>query len=340
MVVDKKVMLYQLDRRVEEGLIRRSAHATLPLLIYSYTSECQFSGAWDKYTMMSRGLIVTTAGDIVATPFHKFFNYGERSCPELPDASVPYEVFEKIDGSLGIYFNYEDKWHVATRGSFDNQFIDYGSRYLSYMDGYQKHHTICTEICMPRDLDGLERAVPHKPGLYFLGGVDIYSGKDLDWGWMAKEWPGYLPRVFTGGVDTLSELARTQVDTEGWVVRWQNGFRIKIKTAWYFRLFRAICRLEEAVRDGMIKGEPKREILKNVPEELKGEAEKVFNQIRKYALEREHYLLGETVANWHDDKKSFALAVAQHPDKHFLFRLYEDKDITPALMEEAPVSRV
>lgn len=337
--MEKQVLRYQLDKRVDEGLIRRAKHPQLPLTIYSYTAECQFRGEWDKYTMMSRGLIVDDDMNIVARPFGKFFNYGEKSCPDLP-TDLPYQVFEKIDGSLGIYFNYGGKWHVATRGSFDNQFIDYASKHLSLLEPYPPHYTVCTEICMPRDLDGLERAVPHVPGIYLLGAVDTYSNKDMAFAPLASVWKAFLPTIHTGSVDLLNELAKTKVDTEGWVVRWENGFRIKIKTAWYFRLFRAICRLEDTVRDGLKKQTPTREILRDVPEELRDEAEGMIKQIRHYVLTQEHYLIGEVLANWRDVKKEFALAILNHPDKGYLFSLYDDKDITESLIDEAPVMRV
>ena len=52
-----------------------------------------------------------------ATPFPKLFNYGEFGIA-LPDA--PFEVFDKLDGSLGIVFHDGARWRVVTKGAFDS----------------------------------------------------------------------------------------------------------------------------------------------------------------------------------------------------------------------------
>lgn len=54
--------------------------------------------------------------NIVARPFPKFFNLGEFENQVIPNE--PFEVFEKMDGSLGILYWLENKPHIATRGSF------------------------------------------------------------------------------------------------------------------------------------------------------------------------------------------------------------------------------
>lgn len=66
-----------------------------------------------------RGLILDEKDNwaIVARPFDKFFNYGEALAPEIDWSSA--KVYEKLDGSLIILYNYDDGWHVATSGSCD-----------------------------------------------------------------------------------------------------------------------------------------------------------------------------------------------------------------------------
>lgn len=338
---ERKNFLYQLDQRVEKGLVRRQKHQTLPLLIYSYTPMCQFTGAWDKYTLMSRGLITDTEGHVVARPFGKFFNYGEKHCPDLP--RLPFQIFEKIDGSLGIYFNYDGQWHVATRGSFDNQFTDFGSLYLQLVQRFPKHWTICTEISMPAEIDGLERCVKHAPGVYLLGAIDIYSGKDVSWkGLLEHGWEGYLPRVYDssfGDVDRLQELAKELTDTEGFIVRWANGQRVKVKTAWYFRLFRNIVRMDEKVRGMMLQEMPLPAILQELPEELHEQAKLVYKQLRYHSKTREHALMGECLRLWDDEREQFVRNSSGHPDQGLLLMLYDDKDIGNTLIETAELAK-
>lgn len=112
-------MKYDLDtlnKYIENGLLEKNSHPTLPIDIYNYSRECQFSQAWDDITLNMRGTVLDHYGNVVARTFPKFFNMEEHKPEEIPNES--FSVFEKMDGSLGILFNYDDEWHLATRGSF------------------------------------------------------------------------------------------------------------------------------------------------------------------------------------------------------------------------------
>jgi hypothetical protein len=98
-------MLETLERYHEEGLLHKQTHPTLDLTIWNYSPKVQYEKLWDDITMQCRGLITNSRGEIVARPFKKFFNYEEHSPEEIPNES--FEVFEKMDGSLGIIFYYE-----------------------------------------------------------------------------------------------------------------------------------------------------------------------------------------------------------------------------------------
>lgn len=121
---------------IDKGLIIKQVHPTLPLSIYNYSRECQFNKNWDRYTLACRGLVLDNEGNVIAKPFPKFFNWEEikddkyahcEGCrrvgmincahPEecggwemrsvIPNES--FEVYEKMDGSLGIIFYYEEE---------------------------------------------------------------------------------------------------------------------------------------------------------------------------------------------------------------------------------------
>ena len=91
-----------LNDYIDKKLITKQDHPTLPLSIYNYTRSCQYESKWDEITLNCRGLVLDRDGNVVAKPFDKFFNYEELK--EIPNE--PFEVFEKMDGSLGILFNY------------------------------------------------------------------------------------------------------------------------------------------------------------------------------------------------------------------------------------------
>ena len=80
------------------------------LLLFSY----QHPDEWNAFERMSRGLIIEKGtGNVVARPFDKFFNWGERG--RKTDAPISY-VQEKMDGSLIIVYWHEGTYHTATRG--------------------------------------------------------------------------------------------------------------------------------------------------------------------------------------------------------------------------------
>lgn len=107
-------MLRILNKYHNEGLLYKQIHPTLPLTIWNYTEEVQYNNKWDELTLSARGLVTDEFGTIVARPFKKFFNMEEGKHTPTQD----FEVFEKVDGSLGIVFNYKGEWLIATRGSF------------------------------------------------------------------------------------------------------------------------------------------------------------------------------------------------------------------------------
>lgn len=109
-----KLDLNILNKYKEEKLLRCQKHPTHPLLIWNYTEKVQYDNLWDDITSVCRGLITNQDGRIVARPFRKFFNIEEGRHQETDQ----FEIYEKMDGSLGIVFFYENEWHIATRGSF------------------------------------------------------------------------------------------------------------------------------------------------------------------------------------------------------------------------------
>src|SRR5579859_3560198 len=81
--------------REAQGLISARSHPTHDLIIWNYTTQCQYQRAWDEVTMQARGLITRADGTIIGRSFPKFFNYGEREI-EIP--LEPFKVTEKADG--------------------------------------------------------------------------------------------------------------------------------------------------------------------------------------------------------------------------------------------------
>jgi len=108
-----KYDLSMLNNYIDRGLVIKQDHPSLPLSIYNYSRECQYSKQWDDITLNMRGTILDIEGNVIAKPFPKFFNYEEHEPEEIPNES--FRVYEKLDGSLGIIFYYERELSLEER---------------------------------------------------------------------------------------------------------------------------------------------------------------------------------------------------------------------------------
>jgi RNA ligase len=108
-----------LERAQGLGFVHRRVNCATGLQLFIYTPRCVYDDGWDEFSVMARGLVLDEAsGKVVATPFPKFFNVGERR-GDVPD--LPFEAFEKLDGSLIIAFHHAGSWRAATKGAFDSE---------------------------------------------------------------------------------------------------------------------------------------------------------------------------------------------------------------------------
>lgn len=265
-------LVHALNERHEKRLVSRREHPDAPHLVtYCYTDEATFSGAWDSVVEAARGLILDfRANQVIATPFPKFFNYGERGRFDLPDEQ--FEVFEKLDGSLGIVFHDGERWRVATKGSFVSEQAKWADAWLSEraFAGLVPGVTYCFEIVYPENRIVIRYDFA---GLVVLGAY-LPDGREMETEdlWVVAN--GLGTRVATSyhyeSVDEIIEAVKTfGADREGFVVRFANGYRVKIKGAEYLRVHRLASRITPlGLWDAMQNGDDLYAIRKELPEEF------------------------------------------------------------------------
>jgi RNA ligase len=250
-----------LTAAIEAGLVTRKTHPTLPLSIYTYTRTAQYSRAWNTATLRCRGLIADdNTGEIVAWPFPKFFNVAEHAlghdyAPPLPDE--PFEVYDKVDGSLGIVFHYDGRWHVASKGSFISEQAMWAQARISTSDtrALWPDTTYLAEIIYPENRIVVDYG--DRQDLVLLGAYDK-DGTEIPLATAAVEWLEIGNVVRTWAALPLPELlklaeANTRPDgsptsgisTEGYVIRYTNGLRAKAKLAEYVRLHKVLTGINE-----------------------------------------------------------------------------------------------
>lgn len=242
----------ELAREIADEKVTRRRHPTLPLSIYSYSRACQYEQYWTPVTTRTRGLIVEdTTGRVVAWCLPKFFNHGQHGkfdyAPPLPDE--PFEVYDKVDGSLGIVFHYEGGWHAASKGSFISGQAAWASRYVAEADtsALDPSVTYLAEIVYPEN-----RIVVNygdRRDLVLLAAFRA-DGTELPLREAASAWDGIGGVVRTydwshtfGVLAALAEKNQhldgadaTGTDAEGWVIRFASGVRTKTKLTGYVSL--------------------------------------------------------------------------------------------------------
>jgi len=107
-----KSEIKEIKRYESEGLITVRPHNTLPLRILNYTSEVQYERLWTPLLKKCRGLIIDNDWNIIGYGVQKFFNWQEHlEFDDLPDIpNEEFQVWEKLDGSCIILFNYKGNW--------------------------------------------------------------------------------------------------------------------------------------------------------------------------------------------------------------------------------------
>lgn len=254
--LDTMVPSDDLVAAVAAGRITRKPHPDYPISIYTYTRSCQYDHAWDAATIACRGLIADDAtGHIIALPFPKFFNVADHAmghpyAPPLPDQ--PFQVHDKVDGSLGICFHYAGAWHVASKGSFTSDQAAWATGRLRAADtsGMDPDVTYLAEIVYPGNRIVVDYGI--RQDLVLLGAFRR-DGTELPldtaaahWGTVGsvvRSWPALpladLMKLMAANT-RLDGAVSSGIDAEGYVIRFASGVRAKVKLADYVRLHKTL----------------------------------------------------------------------------------------------------
>ena len=270
----------KLDKLVGEGWLISQVHPTLDLTIYNYSQKTQYERMWNEETLSCRGLVLDSLGNVVARPFKKFFNLSEVE-GEIPD--LPFEVFEKMDGSLGIFFWYNGNPIFASRGSFTSDQSKVGWEILKGMDykNLKIGVTYLFEIIYPENRIIVDYGDTEK--LVLLGAIETSTGEEIPYSGIGENLERFELVRKWANKKSISELAKeNDLIREGYVLRFSNGYRVKVKFEEYCRLHKIITNVSnidiwEKLKDGL----PLNEILDKVPDEFYGWVKNTENRLRE-----------------------------------------------------------
>ena len=256
----------QLQPLIDAGYITVRSHPAADLFIYNYTPKAQYERVWNDCTLACRGLILDGAGRVVARPFAKFFNVDELDPALIP--LEPFEVFEKLDGSLGILYWLNGEPFVATRGSFASEQAIRATQmlrttYAHTLGQLDPAKTYLFEIIYPENRIVVDYA--GRETLILLAIVDTATGRDeplADIGFP-------VVKRFDGITDFQTLRAWEQANCEGFVVRFRSGMRLKIKLAEYVQLHRILTGVSNlSIWEYLSAGKSFDDLLAAVPDEF------------------------------------------------------------------------
>ncbi len=276
MKLGNKLDIYQIKNLIKNGYIKRNKHSGENLYILNYTMKCQIEDYWTKETMQCRGLIVDKKFNIQYNCLKKFFNINqveETKLKNLPN-DIP-EVYEKLDGSYGcLFFNKNGNICVSTRGSFVSEQAKFATRWIQDK-GYKKSdfkegYTYLFEILFPQNRIVVDYG--DREDLVLLSVINIEDGSEIDYIEEAKRLGfNYAEKHEFKSIDNLMKMLEDKSGTEqeGFVLRYPNGLRVKIKGMDYLRLHKLVTNCSSKVIWEILKeGGSIDELLECVPDEF------------------------------------------------------------------------
>lgn len=339
-----KIDISKLKKYVDNDLITIKSHDDFDMNLLLYTYHVKEQNAWDLYTSSSRGLVIDSFGNILARPFQKFpnlknlYNYIE---------SNDFEIFEKLDGSLGILFYAYERWFVTTKGSFNSEQAKFGYEFLYDKLGYfDKNNTYLFEIIYPEneiiiDYRGMTDVV-------LLGVINTKTGIELTYDEMILDYSGIVTivnKIILTNV-SLNDLKNLNLENhEGFVVKYPNNYRIKVKFERYdvlHRIFKFIghrtilnaLQMKEDI-DKLISSKVPNELLSKAPIEFHNWVNKIKSKylLRYYQIKNDLYDTYHDVykkLKYNDElpewkRKEFAIYVKHLKHSSLLFKIYDNK---------------
>lgn len=310
------------------------------MVLFNYSQTAQFANRWNVFERISRGLILdATTGEVIARPFDKFFNWGERE-----NHTPVRDITAKLDGSLGILYRHKGQYRIATRGSFTSSQALWATWFLNThhkLDGLDDDLTLMFEIIYPAnrvvvDYKGLEELV-------LIGARSRSAGYEMTYGELKAIGKRFgFPLAIRYGFDSVENIIAAchelNANAEGWVVRFADGERLKFKGDAYRLAHRIMTgvtfnRVLEAVREGLFE-----QLIEGVPDEFLGQIKAWKTEIDTAVEQTKAGVQSALARAPQSTQKDFALWVqAEYPKdmQSYLFAARAGKDITPLIYRKA-----
>jgi RNA ligase len=342
---------------VSGGYVSQTCHPTLPLRIYNYTQNAQHERVWNPVTNLCRGLIVDDQDVVISRAFNKFHNLGTEYVSETLLENLPKElpsITKKLDGSLGIYWEYDSVKvsnpagqtirGIATRGSFISEQAQWATVHahrnlnMKYWE-WPEDYTPLFEIVFKQNRIVVEY---NWEDIVLLALVNIETGEELprhlmeDWG--NANGTKIVSKSFYNQLKDITIL--NIPNEEGYVLTWDNPgkppLKVKVKFEDYVKLHRIVTGMNPKTIWEMLSSGQEEEIKKLLSDnsypngfrlwlhnwylQLMGN----FNDLKDSAFREYDRIIGYSGEG---SRKDYAVKINQCGFPQLLFGLLDGKDI-------------
>ena len=295
------IFIANLLQLINDGYVTIRQHPSENLFILNYTHRTQWERKWTKETIMCRGLVIDKQYQVVAQSFKKFFGINETDDTKIEN--LPNEVpliTEKMDGSLIIVFVYDGKLIVSTRGSFESEQAIWATRWLrdksvkasDFIDGYTYvMEGIYKQNRIVVDYGDYE-------GLVLLTIINPDTNEEFDYNkvYQVGSYLGIdvVKQIYITDINKVVEMLPTMSDNEeGFVCKYSNGLRVKMKGESYRRLHLLITGFSsKSIWECLMNGQDIDEILNLVPAEFALWARQVRAKLLNQYIEVNNFVKG------------------------------------------------
>jgi len=347
-----------LNDYIKKGLIRSNKHPKHDIFVLNYTKKTQYNNHWDNITITCRGIVIDGQGNVIARSFNKFFNVEQHIVECLKHQSygdISYnkklDIYEKIDGSLGLLFYYNNEWILCSRGSFNNDIVDYGWRNFERYKTVKKHFkSLSPEFSYVFEIVSPENKIIvdyHDKGEnILLAVIRTDNGCEIPYKTMKEMFYNifiivdkYGETLYPQNITDFNSIIKNLKDKntpnrEGFVVVIGNEQRVKIKFDNYYELHRlkdklSVKNIFEYVSnndcelfDEYFQTSNNQQFKENIDYVVNtmNEFKSKFNDIERISLKVFYNL---TLMNGILDRKEFAKEALNYNFSDVLFKLYD-----------------
>lgn len=247
---------------------------------YMVSMTSTFDNMWAKEC---RGIVFDSAGLVIARPLSKFHNVGEKEATRVEnlDWTKVARVMDKRDGSMIHTVVTKDGFALKSKKSFTSdvaiaatKWVTARPNYVSFCDditdvGYTAifEYTAPTArivLYYPEEMMTLLHIRDNATGEYlspkelerWAVGYGIPVVQEVNDFWWTMSDAG-VPTTREFNFEALMAAVHTREGVEGWIVQFESGEMVKVKTKWYMDRHRVMTFIRErdiarlAVHEGL-----------------------------------------------------------------------------------------